>query len=424
MKIVRQKHAYSDRLAFERLLLLIAIFLKFPGIGYQDPLDSESAAVDTKGDRSPNPESEQTAQHHDALLVVQQKLADLATQMHLNLPGFAIPTLRKDLHILRKYGILADRKFRWGYYLGTGALQQEELETALQALYSQAKYQQDPKINQISKRIARRLRNMEWGQGKKFYPTRVQINRVITHTDPEEMIAKGKYSQNLNLYHEIAKVERAIGRGECIRVVRYRDPYQTAKVGSLTIYPLQLIYHDIAWYLLFEEAESGLLAIERVDRFTDDCQIIEDQSRSSQLQQQQLDIAHKLLKQGWGLYLGKLEEQTQELKGKLELTKVTVQFFPKVAPFIMEGDRRHPSQKIEKVKDPGDGKLRYVEYTVHLPPRSLSEFSRWVHRFMQDAIIVEPKEMSDQQYESAKVLCDRLKSLPTNSDAHKDSTAS
>jgi hypothetical protein len=130
------------------------------------------------------------SQYHDALGAVQEKLQAIATQLHINLPKCSIPTLRKDLRTLRAYGILADRKFRWGYYLGTGALQQEELKIALQALYSLAEYQQDPTISQLHKRVSRRLRSMDWQEGKRFYPTRVQINRVITHTDPEEMIAR------------------------------------------------------------------------------------------------------------------------------------------------------------------------------------------------------------------------------------------
>ncbi|MHC5739427.1 hypothetical protein [Nostoc sp.] len=41
--------------------------------------------------------------------------------------------------------ILIDR----GYYLGCGALNREELQVVLNALFSQAKYQQDPQISQI-----------------------------------------------------------------------------------------------------------------------------------------------------------------------------------------------------------------------------------------------------------------------------------
>jgi hypothetical protein len=195
-------------------------------------------------------------------------------------------------------------------------------------------------------------------------------------------------------------VERAIIDGECIEIIRRSDPYGTAKVGKLAIYPLQFIYSDIAWYLLFEEYHSGLLAIERLDRFTDHCQVIADQSRSPDQQSQQLELAHKLLEQGWGLYLGDLEEQQKELAGKLELTTATVHFFPAVAPFIIEGDRRHPSQQIREIKD--QGKLLYVEYTVLLPPRSLSEFSRWVYRFMENAIIVKPEMLAKRHRESAK----------------------
>jgi len=43
------------------------------------------------------------------------------------------PTLRKDLETLRRYGILDRQMYRWGYYLGTGALRRDELQVAFNA---------------------------------------------------------------------------------------------------------------------------------------------------------------------------------------------------------------------------------------------------------------------------------------------------
>jgi hypothetical protein len=39
--------------------------------------------------------------------------------------------------------------YRWGYYLGTGAMSLAELQVAINALNSQAKYQQDTQVNRI-----------------------------------------------------------------------------------------------------------------------------------------------------------------------------------------------------------------------------------------------------------------------------------
>jgi hypothetical protein len=47
-----------------------------------------------------------------------------------------------------------------------------------------------------------------------------------------------------------------------------------------------------------------------------------------------------LLEKGWGLFLGKAEEQRLELEGKINLIKVKVRFFPTVIDFILEGELR------------------------------------------------------------------------------------
>ncbi|AFY70969.1 hypothetical protein Pse7367_2714 [Thalassoporum mexicanum PCC 7367] len=422
-----QKHAYRDRTAFERLLLLIAVLLKHPGIGSNEPelsggadlkslksLKSVSGQSSLPKQQQAKQFSKQSAKHHDALMPVANKMQELATQLHIDLPNCSIAALRKDLRTLRQYGILAaDQKFRWGYYLGTGVLQQEELKIALQTFYSLAEYQKDPKISEIYQRLRRRLQAQKWEEGKELYHSRVLFNRVITHTKTEETIEQGVFSKNLNLYHQIDRVERAIRQGECLRLTRHSNPYQTDQVGDLEIYPLQFIYYNIAWYLLFEHSDSGLLAIERVDRFADQFQVIAAQSRSLTIQRQRLKSAHKLLDLGWDLHLGNSKkEQEDELSGKLKPIKVTVRFSAQVAPFISEGDLRHPSQQVKEVKE--NGILTYVEYTVYLPRRSYGEFRRWVHRFMADAIIVEPTELATQHFKDAQALYKKLAALKEN----------
>ena len=45
---------------------------------------------------------------------------------------------------------------------------------------------------------------------------------------------------------------------------------------------MQLIYHDVAWYLLYEYLDNGQLEIERIDRFTDHIQFV-NQPRGTEL---------------------------------------------------------------------------------------------------------------------------------------------
>lgn len=105
-------HPYSDRTAFTRLMLLIAAFVRHPGIG------------------SAEPNAEPTAQHHNALEVVRDRLQQLVQDLGFALPPYSAARIRKDVETLRDYGILERRMYRWSYYLSTGALTREELAAA------------------------------------------------------------------------------------------------------------------------------------------------------------------------------------------------------------------------------------------------------------------------------------------------------
>lgn len=299
---------YYDFQALERLLLLIATLIKYPGVGCRD----EFEPLNDK--------------HHNALESVQLKLQELARSLDIDLPDKypAIPTLRKDLELLKDYQILDRRMYRWGYYLGTGVMNKRELKAAFDTLESQAKYQGDPELRRIYDLLKKRLKGFEFEQDF-FYPVRQHLNRTIDYTDPQEMMKRGEYRHTL--FHQIDVLEAAIVRGQAIELSRYTDPYQENKLGLITLYPLQLIYYDIAWYLIYECDRDGTLAIGRINRFKDHLHVLSDRPRGMSEQKNSLDKAHKLLENGWGLKLGNLKQQQLELAGKLNLVPVKVRFF-------------------------------------------------------------------------------------------------
>lgn len=374
-------HSYSDRHSFERLLLLITTFICNPGIGCSSS-------------------EQESGSHHQALQQVKKGLQQTANELNIDLPDYSVSTLRKDLETLRRYGILNRRMYRWGYYLGTGAMTQSELQLMLQALHSQAQYQGDSQIRNVYKTLERRLRGLDLElDGELFYPVRTYLNRTIVHTDPEEMMQQGQYRHTL--FHQLEVVEQAIATGQSLEVYRCRNPYGTLSIGHLQIYPLQLIYADIAWYLLYEHVHNKHLEIERIDRLSDQVHVLDEVGRGLAAQQASLQIAHKLLVDGWGLYLGQPEEQQQERLGQVEPMKVVVRFFPPIMTFILEGERRHPRQKLRKGASRGNA---YVDYTVELPARSLGEFSRWICRFLPHAKVLTPPELVAQHREVARQL--------------------
>ncbi|MBN3877043.1 YafY family protein [Nostoc sp. JL23] len=382
---------YKEHLAFERLMLLIATLLKHPGIGSPDLMDSRNDL------------------HHDALATVQKTLQELATELKIELPaGYpAVSTLRKDLETLRHYTILDQRMYRWGYYLGTAALSSAELKVAFNALASLAQYQGDAQVRRIYETLSKRLRGLDMElKGDFFYPTRQYLNRTIVYSDPEEMAEKGKHQDTL--FHQLPLVEKAISQGQAIEISRGSDLYGNNRIGPLRIFPLQLIYQDIAWYLLYEYCETGHLAIGRLNRFRNYCVPLGIPTRGLELQRVSLTKAYRLIENGWGLNLGDIESQKLELEGNLDLIKVEVHFFPPMTGFILEGERRHPKQKIiPGIIDKTTGKPSYVIYTIDLPKRSIDEFSLWVYRHMDKAQMISPSALADKHHQAAIALAAR-----------------
>jgi hypothetical protein len=378
-------YGYAEPSAFERLMLLIATLVQHPGVG------------------GSGKEVPKNNKHRDALQEVLISLQKVAHAQGFLPPQCSVHTLRKDLETLRYWGILEQRMYRWGYYLGTGGLNRKELQAALNALACQAIAQQDPQMSKIYHTVSRKLKGMELS-GDLFYPVRTQLDRVIIHTEPEELIAKGLHKYTL--FHALPVVEKAILRGEAIEIYHNRNPYAEVQPRYFSVYPLQLIYSDIAWYLLHEDINNGHLAVTRVDRLSDHCRILEFESRDITSQRNSLKVAHRLLESGWGIYLGNNEEQKLECSNQLQFAKVTVRFFPPVLDFILEGERRHPSQKIRKGAK-ANGKLPYVDYTVQLPPRSFNSFSQWIYRFMGQAKVLDPPELVEKHRKAAQELIDR-----------------
>ncbi|HEY9701577.1 MAG TPA: WYL domain-containing protein [Allocoleopsis sp.] len=380
-----QIHLHSDEKAFIRIMLLIATLINHPGVGCADQLAEKPAE-----------------KHHNSMEEVRTKLIELAQSMRIEINP-SVATLRKDLETLRKYKILENRMYRWGYYVGTGVMNKGELKAAFNALESQAKYQADPRIKKIYETLSLRLTGIETEENQDFfYPVRQNINRSINWTIPEEMIEKGEYRGTL--FDKIEILEKAIIEGQIIEISRKSNPYGDEKLGVIKIYPLQLIYYDIAWYLISEDWEKGELNIMRMSRFSEHCQIINTKGRGVAIQQERLKQAHQLLKNGWGLSLGDVENQKLELEGRLEFKKIKVRFYHPISLFILEGELRHPKQKIDDRKRP-----EYIDYKIELPERSLTEFSIWLQKYGDKVKILSPRELVEKHRQMALSLLERYK---------------
>lgn len=367
-------------------MLLIATLVKYPGVGSSDAVEQTPGV------------------HHNALVELQKRLQEVAQSQGVSITACSLPTLRKDLGVLRQWGILEHRMYRWGYYLGTGAMSREELQVALNALHSQAKYQRDPQISKLYERLERRLRGLQQPR-QLFYPIRTHIDRTIVNTDPEEMMAQRQYRGTL--FEKLMELEAAILKGRAVELFRSRNPYQSGETNYMRVYPLQLVYADIAWYLLHEDCENGHLALSRIDRLSDHFKRLPGKERDPEQQWQSLQAAHRLLENGWGLFLGTTEEQQLERQDRLKLVEVIVRFFPDVMGFILEGEKRHPAQIIYPGPKGKDSRPAYVDYAIKLPKRSLNEFFYWVCRFAGNAQFLAPSELIEKHQRIAHDLLAR-----------------
>jgi predicted DNA-binding transcriptional regulator YafY len=289
--------------------------------------------------------------------------------------------------------------YRWGYYLGTGVMNQQELAVALNALHSQAKYQRDVQTQELYHRLIRRLKGIE-SKEDLFYPVRAHLNRSIVETDPVKI---AETFTDRNLFDCLDIVEIAVTKGQKMRLHRKPSHWLDRPGKSFEVWPLQLLYYDIAWYLIHETCENGHLAVSRIDRLEDRCTVLDSRGRSIAAQRRSLKVAHELLENGWGLFLGAPDEQRQELIGQLDMVEVIVRFWPQVMGFIAESPLRHPSQRIVPYPPgPLNKKTQYVDYILKLPPRSLREFSFWVYRFMGQAQVRSPADLVEHHRQAAQ----------------------
>lgn len=379
-----QLHPYSDLDSFQRLMLLIATIAHDPDLGY------------TEFQEKTNP-----------LQQLQEQLKIMGEQCHILTGKPAIATLRKDLETLKEYGILEKRIYRWGYYFGTGVMSKSEFKTVFDALESMANYQKDSTAKKIYHKLAKRIRGLKLeNKADFFYPVKRNWNRAINYTDPEEMILKK--SNQKTLYHHLPALETAIIKGQAIEISRKKDLYNQGNIGKEIVIPLQLIYYNIAWYLIYENCANNQLIIGRLNRFSDYFHLLSLAGRCIEAQKESLKNVEQLLTNGWGLNLGNLEQQQLELKGQLTPEKIKVRFYPPVADFIIEGDLRHSRQRIKITKDPhSNNKILFVDYFISLPPRSFSEFFFWLQGYGCSVEVIYPQDLRLKHYEGAIALTQR-----------------
>ncbi|NBD31914.1 MAG: WYL domain-containing protein [Cyanobacteria bacterium] len=166
-------------------------------------------------------------------------------------------------------------------------------------------------------------------------------------------MGKSSYSA---LARNLKRLEAAIEQGQLLEFGRIAGSvrYQSGKDNYFFAYPLQLVFHNIGWYLgleVYDGDQQGLLQFERVDRLL--LGRTPTQKRSVAEQWSALKRLRKLYECSGGIYLGKeVKQQKQYLsrdRAQQKMAEVTVElwFNDAMFRFISEGTKRFPLKQMK-----------------------------------------------------------------------------
>jgi hypothetical protein len=378
-------HAYSDREPFVRLMETLRFISHHP--------------FDTRGE--PALESLSRSLHERGIL---QGTIQACTA-----------NLRKDIErIFKPYRLLSNRRHRRGYFLGTGIFSQSQLLQLHKILAGQAKSLDDPLALDLLNALDDRL---HWSHisSQRFYPVRAIYNHMIVDRDRLSPQA---------LVNSIDRLEREIEVGQCLELGRFPGvgSFGTEPESFFKAWPVQIAFHNIAWYLGFELAsgeQEGLLQFERIDRLFRGRPC--SQRRERRLQEKALKKLRQLYEASGGLYLGdNAVRQRQWLEGEREESGVRLElwFGDRAYRFVCEGDRRFPREQVRFSPLPNSprseksrafslaptGDARHPHrMEVCLPDWAWQnvDLRRWIMGFETDVKVASPREWA---FELGKAL--------------------
>jgi len=190
---------------------------------------------------------------------------------------------------------------------------------------------------------------------------------------------------------------------------------------------LQLVFHQIAWYLGCEyqsEARRGLLRFERLDRLFLNQRHCATRSRKEQ--ETALKRLHKLYDASAGIFLGNdpalqrgfLSRHAAE-RSQAEMV-MELWFSDRIFPFVSEGTRRFRYQRMSpRLKGtstpkslftlPGTGHTRFPHrLKVNLPLWSLEDvdLKRWIVGFGGEVLVISPMVLRQTIWDTGRAVAE------------------
>jgi hypothetical protein len=350
-----------------------------------------------------------------------QKGVPLPEQLITALAGVYMPgesaTLRKDVErVLTPYGFRTrNDNVRHGYGLGAAVLPAARLREVHEVVRQAASRLGDPTAQDLLAELEERLR---WGGVLRHdeLPVRTFANRSIVHPD---LVRR----DSLAVPQQAERLEAAIASGQRVLLERFSDAarFDDTPSAQMRVWPLQLLFHNIGWYLAYEEdavgRERGLIRTERLDRLALR-QVDSGFTRAMEVRSAALARLMRLLELSGGIYFGEdLQAQEQLTDAPAEqlpelLTTVRFRCTPRVYRFLREGLQRYPLSQMRLSRPlpaeawrtppavtllvPVDGASHPYPVEIDLPPWTVDhdvDFRRWLFGYGADVVIEKPEKL-------------------------------
>ena len=312
---------------------------------------------------------------------------------------------------------------RHGYGLGTAVLSAQRLKELGQLLAQTIKRLGDPTAQALYEELQERLK---WASINTNEPSvRIFANRSIVNTSlvNSDSLANPEKAQQLEL---------AITNNQRILLERFSTSggaNDTRDEEINYVWPLQLIFHNIGWYLAVEDGRSkSLIRTMRLDRLAlRDVDTIT--KRDIKDKEKAIKRLNRLMEISGGIYFGNdvemqydfTELQSPELEKKM--TTLRFRSTEEIYKYLREGLQRYPMNQLrlskqmkgDKWKQPKKGRPFVLDpqkdhthpypMEIDLPPWTIEkdiDFRRWLFGFGEKIIIEEPKELVNEYLQRNK----------------------
>ena len=367
--------------------------------------------------------------HHPFLYVPGQgSLKTLVSAMEAQrvIPTGYTASVRRDFgEILKPYGLMPSESQTQGYFVGTAVLSTSELLRVFSSLAGQAQHLDDPVLLSTYERFRERLAFL-YRDLPAITPVRTVLQQPIV--DVQKLSAD---TFSLAAAVNAERLEDAILQAQSLTLQRRRGTgrFKGEAEAAFQVLPLQIVFHNIAWYLGYQQIADGLLRFERLDRL----ELLQVGAFSRSKAQQvaaQRDLM-RLYEASYGIYLGSSAIAQQKLLSATPAERAVVEvicelwFSDAMFRFVSEGTQRFPGRQQMSPRLPGSGMTAVEKKTVFclsktgnpqfpnrfkvcLPQWVLTndvDFKRWVLGFGGHVKVVTPSTLAQNVQTIGQAIC-------------------